>query len=210
MAYIYQIVNDINGKIYVGKTERSIEERFREHCKDCTRRDFEKRPLYRAMKKYGIEHFHIELLEETSNPEEREVYWIEQKRSYKEGYNATLGGDGKHYIDYDLVIAMYLELQNQNEVARRMGISSDTVSAVLKNNNIERLKSSESAALATGKVVNQYSLEGEYLQSFPSAKAAAESLGKISSTSNGASSHISDVCRGKRKTAYGYKWKFSQ
>lgn len=210
MAYIYQIVNDINGKIYVGKTERSIEERFREHCKDYNRREFEKRPLYSAMKKYGVEHFHIELLEETDSPEEREVFWIEQKRSYKEGYNATLGGDGKHYIDYDLVIAMYLELQNQNEVARRMGISSDTVSAVLKSNNIERLKSSESSALATGKVVNQYSLEGEYLQSFPSAKAAAASLGKISSTSNGASSHISDVCRGKRKTAYGYKWKFSQ
>ena len=28
MAYIYQIVNDINGKIYVGKTEFSIEKRF--------------------------------------------------------------------------------------------------------------------------------------------------------------------------------------
>lgn len=210
MAYIYQIVNDINGKIYVGKTERSIEERFREHCKDYTRRDFEKRPLYRAMKKYGIEHFHIELLEETDNPEEREVYWIEQKRSFKDGYNATLGGDGKRYIDYDLVIAMYLELQNQNEVARRMGISSDTVHTILKSNNVEVLKNSEVSARVTGKIINQYSLDGEYIQSFPSAKAAAESLGKISSTSNGASSHISDVCRGKRKTAYGYKWKFLQ
>ena len=210
MAYIYQIVNDINGKIYVGKTERSIEERFREHCKDYTRRDFEKRPLYRAMKKYGIEHFHIELLEETDNPEEREVYWIEQKRSFKDGYNATLGGDGKHYIDYDLVIAMYLELQNQNEVARRMGINPDTVHVILKNNNVEILKKSEVSAMVTGKIINQYSLDGEYIQSFPSAKAAAESLGKISSTSNGASSHISDVCRGKRKTAYGYKWKFLQ
>ena len=210
MAYIYQIVNDINGKIYVGKTERSIEERFREHCKDYTRRDFEKRPLYRAMKKYGIEHFHIELLEETDNPEEREVYWIEQKRSFKDGYNATLGGDGKHYIDYDLVIAMYLELQNQNEVARRMGINPDTVHVILKSNNVEILKKSEVSAMVTGKIINQYSLDGEYIQSFPSAKAAAESLGKISSTSNGASSHISDVCRGKRKTAYGYKWKFLQ
>lgn len=210
MAYIYQIVNDINGKIYIGKTERSIEERFREHCKDYMRRDFEKRPLYRAMKKYGIEHFHIELIEETDNPEEREVYWIEQKRSFKDGYNATLGGDGKHYIDYDLVIAIYLELQNQKEVARRMGISPDTVHTILKNNNVEIIKSSEVSAKVTGKIINQYSLDGKYIQSFSSAKAAAESLGKISSTSNGASSHISDVCRGKRKTAYGYKWKFSQ
>lgn len=210
MAYIYQIVNDINGKVYVGKTERTIEERFREHCKDYTRRDYEKRPLYRAMKKYGVEHFHIELLEETDNPEEREVYWIEQKRSFKEGYNATLGGDGKHYVDYDLIIATYNEIQNQNEVARRMNIDVHTVRKVLQSHAISTLDARTVVILATGKIVNQYTLDGEYIQSFPSAKAAAESLDKITSTSNGASSHISDVCRGKRKTAYGYIWKFAQ
>ena len=56
------------------------------------------------MRKYGIEHFHIELIEETDNPEEREVFWIENKRSFKNGYNATVGGDGKKYIDYDIII----------------------------------------------------------------------------------------------------------
>jgi hypothetical protein len=35
------------------------------------------------MRKYGIDHFHIELIEETNNPEERERYWIEQYRSFK-------------------------------------------------------------------------------------------------------------------------------
>ena len=59
------------------------------------------------MRKYGIEHFHIELIEETDNPEEREIYWIEKKQSFKNGYNATIGGDGRKYIDYDLVIATY-------------------------------------------------------------------------------------------------------
>ena len=210
MAYIYQITNDINGKIYIGKTERSIEERFAEHCRSCWRQEMEKRPLYRAMRKYGTKHFHIELLEETDFPEERETYWIEQKRSYKEGYNATLGGDGKKYIDYDVVIAMYKELQNQNEVARRMSISPCTVGNILKANNIDRLEKSRVSALATGKIINQYTLNGDYIQSFPSAKAAAVSLGKITASSNGASSHITEVCKGKRKTAYGYIWKFSK
>ena len=123
MAYIYQITNDINGKIYIGKTERTVEERFKVHCRDVYNRSFEKRPLYAAMRKYGVDHFHVETLEETDNPEEREVYWIELKRSFKNGYNATLGGDGKHYIDYDLVIATYKETQNQAEVARRLGIT---------------------------------------------------------------------------------------
>lgn len=208
MAYIYQITNDINGKIYIGKTERSIEERFKEHCRDYLNRNFEKRPLYSAMKKYGVNHFHIELIEETDNPEEREIFWIEQKRSFKEGYNATLGGDGRRYIDYDLVIATYLEVKNQKEVARRMEIDPETVRKVLEINNIDRIDSATIIRTISGKIINQYDLDGNYIQSFISARNAAETLGKITSTSNGASSHITDVCRGKRKTAYGYIWKF--
>ena len=102
MAYIYQIKNDINEKIYIGKTEFSIEKRFKEHCHDAFIERNEKRPLYAAMRKYGIEHFHISLIEETDNPEEREKYWIEYYQSFKYGYNATMGGDGKKYIDYNL------------------------------------------------------------------------------------------------------------
>lgn len=68
MAYIYKIVNDINDKIYVGKTERTLEQRFNEHCYEMNRRVEENRPLYAAMRKYGVEHFHIELIEETNSP----------------------------------------------------------------------------------------------------------------------------------------------
>ena len=38
MAYIYVIKNDINNKVYIGKTNFSIEKRFKEHLKDCTKR----------------------------------------------------------------------------------------------------------------------------------------------------------------------------
>lgn len=57
MAFIYKITNDINQKIYIGMTERTIKERFKEHCQEYKRERAEKRPLYSAMKKYGIEHF---------------------------------------------------------------------------------------------------------------------------------------------------------
>lgn len=209
MAYIYQITNNINGKIYIGKTERSIEERFREHCKDYLKRDLEKRPLYSAMKKYGVEHFHIELIEETNNPEEREIYWIEQKRSFKFGYNATLGGDGKRYLDYDLVIETYKQVQNQSEVARLLKISPDTVHNILIANNISIVSSYQVNAKYQGKIVNQYDKQGNFIQSFTSAKAAADALGKTTTTSKGATSHIADVCKGKRKTAYGFIWKYA-
>ena len=138
MAYIYMITNDINGKIYIGKTEFSIEKRFKEHCADALRERNEKRPLYSAMRKYGIEHFHIELIEETDNPEEREVYWIEQKRSFKNGYNATLGGDGKRYCDYDLIYSLYKEGLNIKEVAKILNYSMDTCSRVLNQYGISK------------------------------------------------------------------------
>ena len=210
MPYIYKIINNVNQKIYIGKTTRTIEERFKEHCKDYKKRDLEKRPLYRAMKKYGIENFSIELVEETDNPEEREKYLIEYYGSFKNGYNATIGGDGKPYIDYDLVAATYKELKIQKAVAKKLNISEDTVSRVLRIKNIPSLNQSEAVRLSVGKIVNQYDLQGNYLNSFPSTRAAAESLNKVTSKSNGACSHIADVCKGKRKTAYGYIWKFSE
>ena len=137
MAYIYQITNDINGKIYIGKTERNIQQRFREHCQESIKERSENRPLYRAMRKYGIEHFHIQLIEETDNPEERERFWIEQKGSFKNGYNATLGGDGKKYLDYDLLINTYKEIKNIHKVAELMSVDESYLGKILKNNNIE-------------------------------------------------------------------------
>lgn len=59
-----------------------------------------------------MDKFHIELIEETDNPSEREMYWINTLQTYKYGYNATLGGEGKRYIDHDLVIQTYLKVQN--------------------------------------------------------------------------------------------------
>ena len=82
MAYIYQIRNNINGKIYIGKTESSIEKRFQEHCRD-SRKENINRPLYAAMRKYGIEHFRISLLEETDNPLKDDI------KSYCRGARCT-------------------------------------------------------------------------------------------------------------------------
>lgn len=212
MAYIYQIINDINNKIYIGKTEFSIDKRFKEHCSDAFKERNEKRPLYSAMRKYGIEHFHIELIEETDNPEEREKYWIEQKQSFKNGYNATLGGDGKKYLDYDLIIASYKEIKSIKDTAISLGISSDSVSNVLRANNISIITSSEVIQKKYGKVVNMYDLQNTFLKTFPSVNAAAKYMVENNLTGckmTTIKQHITEVCMGKRKTAAKFKWKYS-
>lgn len=203
MAYIYQITNLINGKIYIGKTERSVQERWREHIRDSQKEENKHRPLYRAFNKYGIENFSIEIIEETSIPEEREIFWIEQKRSFKNGYNATIGGDGKPYLDYDLIIATYNELQSIRDTALKIGCNETTVSRILKSNHIQKLSSQEVNIKKFGKIVNQYDLNNNFIQSFPSVNAAANFLNKKGV------SHITEVCKGKRKTAYGFIWRFA-
>ena len=199
MAYIYQITNDINGKIYIGKTEFSIEKRFKEHCQDAFRDRNKKRPLYAAMRKYGIEHFHIELIEETDNPEEREVFWIENKRSFKNGYNATKGGDGRPYLDYDLIISTYNEVQNISQVSQILNYDEKSISNVLHSYNILPVSQQLVNQMCYGKSIKQYTKSGELIGAYPSIKAAARAINKTHS-------HISDCINGKRKSAYGFIW----
>ena len=211
MAYIYQITNDINGKIYIGKTERSVEERWQEHQRNRDKESCKDRPLYRAMNKYGIEHFHIEVLEETDTPEERETYWIEQKQSFKYGYNATIGGDGKKYIDYDLVVATYQNLKSVRDTAKALHIHEDSVHNILIAKNIKILSSSEVLKAKYSKPVNMFTLQNEYIQSFPSTIEAARYMKENNLTNcklTTIKQHIAEVCKGRRKTAAKFIWKY--
>ena len=114
MAIIYKITNQINGKVYIGETLKdSIDVRWKEHKRDRTKRKNEKRPLYDAMNKYGIENFTIEEIDRCKAEEVQtyERYWINKYRSYIgfedcNGYNATLGGDGTNYADYELIFQL--------------------------------------------------------------------------------------------------------
>lgn len=160
------------------------------------------------MRKYGIEHFHVSLIEETDNPDEREVYWIEQKQSFKYGYNATLGGDGTHYLDYDLVVSVYQQTFNQAETARRLNCSTDSVKNILTQRQVEIISSCDNQK---SKVVEQFNKQGEFIQSFAGLKIAARYLkdnNYAKGEERGVASHIREAAQGKRKTAYGFKWKF--
>lgn len=213
MAYIYKITNTINGKMYIGKTEQTIEKRFRQHCNDSQREGMENRPLYKAMRKYGVEFFSIEEIEQTDRPEEREIYWIEFYGTFKNGYNATMGGDGKKYIDYDLVVATYQELQNARKTAEKLNISADSVSNILKLRNITPCSSAEISIRQFGKITNMYSLDGEFIQSFPSTNAAAKYMVQNKLTGckrTTIKQHITEVCTGRRKTAAKFKWKYAE
>jgi group I intron endonuclease len=87
---IYKITSP-SGKVYVGQTMRSFEERIRNH----QRKGSECPAISRAIQKYG-DGMKYEIIEENVPKEqldEREIYWINHFNSLApNGYNLTTGG----------------------------------------------------------------------------------------------------------------------
>ena len=83
---IYLLRNRVNGKGYVGLTVRSLEQRWKEHCKGNQAVDL-------AIKKYGLDNFERCILAEaTSLPELNDLetfHIIAQGTLSPNGYNPT-------------------------------------------------------------------------------------------------------------------------
>ena len=202
MGFIYKITNDINDKIYIGQTSGTLEERFKQHKKKINSDDRKTFPLYNAMRKYGVEHFSIEMIEQTDHLQEREQYWIKFFDSYNNGYNATLGGDGWVRTDYDLIANLYSQGLSGIEIAQQMGITKNTVYRGLKAKGIKTLSNTETSKKKNSKSIGQYDKTTlELIHIFPSVADAAKAMGK-------SRAHISSCAHGKKASAYGYKWKF--
>lgn len=213
MSYIYKITNDINNKVYIGKTNLSIQKRFEQHCNDSKKSSEQARPLYAAMSKYGINHFFIEEIEEcpTQLASIREQHWIGYFQGYEEGYNATRGGDGKQLFNHEEIAQLLKENPYPKQVAEIVGCSTDTVYIVAKEYHIKVQSQGQKNVNAKQPVYQYDKNTHKYIQKFDSIKLASVWLYEnniIKTLNSGVRSHISDVARGKRKSAYGYIWKY--
>lgn len=94
MIGVYKITNKINNKCYIG-VSIDIEKRWWVH-KNIYNNEHNKeynKTLYRAFRKYQLENFNFEIIEQTEDIFNRERYWIKKFGSDKEGYNETSGGE---------------------------------------------------------------------------------------------------------------------
>lgn len=89
---IYLLTNKFNLMRYVGQTNRKLRVRL------CAHKNNPSGYIGRAITKYGLENFKVEILEECETPKqlnEREIFWIAKLNTKSpNGYNLTDGGAG--------------------------------------------------------------------------------------------------------------------
>lgn len=112
IGYIYLVTNTINNKKYIGQTIQKPSYRFKQHCQ-CAMDD---KPdfnmlLPRAINKYGVENFKMDILyefKENSKEELKEILNITEIEciskyhtlSNENGYNITKGGNFVSDLSY--------------------------------------------------------------------------------------------------------------
>lgn len=205
MGYIYKITNSINGKMYVGQTRRDIETRWHEHLYyshhknrgyNCI--------LHQAIRKYGDDAFRVEEIEKCDNIllMEREMYWIKELGTTKNGYNISTGGQGWNKCNDEDILALWNEGNTMKEIAKTIPLHPETISKRLQRMGISKQeildRGNFKANRKKERAVYQYDLEGNYIRSFPSLHEAQASLG---------GRRIKFPPHAKEKQTCGYQWR---
>jgi len=86
---VYQILNTVNGKCYIGSSNR-IEQRWRVHRNTLISGTHHSKKLMRSVLKHGISAFKFSVVEECNSEDNitRELFWIDVKDSVHTGYNS--------------------------------------------------------------------------------------------------------------------------
>ena len=208
MGIIYIIKNTINEKVYIGQTNRTLEIRWKEYLRHYKRGD---QAIYAAMRKYGIENFFVEKIEECEEDrlDEREIYWIQKYNSFNNGYNSTLGGrfEGFATDQINKVLLLWEQGYTVNKIVEQTSLNVETVRGYLNKNNIDhnqiRARANKAIAKSKSKPVFQYDKNNNFIKEWPSTMEAERILG-INHR------NISAVCNGKRKTAGNYIWTYER
>lgn len=222
MGYIYKIINDINNKVYIGQTTLKIKDRFYQHINSAQNNKINTH-LYSAMRKYGTEHFQIQLIEEVDDNllSKREQYWIKYYNSYKAGYNSTIGGEGYVLYNREEIYKLWDDGLAIYEIANKLKCGNTVLWRTLKNYpNYSKEESYKRAQKEHrkekikkyGKKIGKYTLDGILIDIYNGPSNCARSISDDENKVKIIASNISKVCNKKKysNTVYGYIWKYEE
>lgn len=163
MGIIYKIENSINNKVYIGQTIHTAKHRWQQHIAASKAGRGMQYPLYKALAKYGLDNFRFEIIEEIDNQllDEREKYWIKFYNSYRDGYNATIGGNNNFNDLFELqeVLELYHAHKSARKVAEILQCDHNTIDNILNTNKIYRYTESDRLAAIHGRIIVEKNAE---------------------------------------------------
>ena len=209
MGYIYKITNKVNNKIYIGQTVQPVEDRWRQHISDAFKEnDNDKYAIHYALKKYGVDNFSFEIIEEIPSLQlnERETYWIKELKShysFGQGYNMTWGGEGRQIANTEAIKECWDKGYTITQISQELNYSKPTVSLHLKLLGISAeeiyTRYIQYNSKYFSKTVYQYDLNGNFIKEWASLTQIQNELGYYKS-------EICNCINGKARSGYGYLW----
>jgi group I intron endonuclease len=196
---IYKITNNVTGKIYIGFCSNFKKRIYRHKYNAFTLK--KEQYLYNSMRKYGLENFSFEEIYSSKDKDhclfEMEPFFIKE---YNPEYNMTKGGEGCLGYKHTEKTKTFLSELNKTKIGIKNNFygKSHTPEAIEKN----RQKNIEIQTKKSGKKINQYSLDGTFIQTHISIRSAARELNKSHPS-------IINCCEGKLKQAHGYIWGYA-
>lgn len=198
MQGIYKITNKINGHCYIGSSV-DIKKRWRAHRAKSVRNKEDNKNVYNnhlsnAMRKYGRDNFLYEVLEIVENVDDlldRERYWyFKIKPEYNKMIPDRVGicVGQKHTEETKKKIS-----KNNIRYWKDKKLPKDMIDKIIQGNENKRIK-----------IVMIDKNTNEELREFDGICNALKFLGKNPNQTSG----ITNCCKNKANTAYGYKWRY--
>lgn len=191
-----------SGKKYIGQTLDEHSRRwgfYAEHRNYCNGGKIDN-----ARKKYGPKNFKYEVLERISEPTKKllidklnllEIFYIKKYDSYKNGYNSTPGGRNSYSKKRsDSQIGHIVTPETRKKISKKMKLRGP-----LKLTEKQEEKRKRKTIEFFSNPIVQYSLNGEFINEWPSATEAGKALGLCRTA-------ISDCWNKKKKQCGGYQW----
>ena len=187
---IYYLYRKNQIPFYIGKT-KNPSERLKNH-----------------KLKFGFE-VEMEVIREVKNWRRWEKYYIKKYRDL--GYqleNKNNGGGGSDVLSQETKDKISNHPTRGKQISKgSLGMSKNHKGKLFSEEHKAKIKATRGFLKGRKntwqfKTILQYDLEENFIKEFASQQEAQYIMGKSKSDGIGA------VCRGKQKTAYGYKWKY--
>lgn len=210
---IYVIKNKKENIIFIGNTTiKNLDNNFIEYYKIIGVEILKNKSLASILEKTSPSDWEISLVDTVSKFMEMKNIENKLVQEYSSPeYNIIYNKPNEKITNEDIIVELYKEYHNMTAVSKKVNLHIDTIRRILVQNGVEIIPSQDITRNKYSIQVNALSFNGDLIKNFSSITDAAKFATNCDDALKIKYSiqHISAVCKGARKSAYGYKWEYA-